>query len=61
MTHNDLVTVYVSAVRLCLEYACPVWHTKLVLSDNIEIIQQGHQSVFSPEWVTLRYSVIWIH
>ena len=39
---TDLVNVYVSVVRPVLEYACPVWHTKLpkYLSDNIEMIQK---------------------
>ena len=29
ITQKDLVSVYVSVVRLILEYACPVWHTNL--------------------------------
>ncbi|KAK2189135.1 hypothetical protein NP493_115g15040 [Ridgeia piscesae] len=42
ITQKDLVNVYVSVVRLVLEYACPVWHTNLpqYLSDNIEVIQK---------------------
>ena len=42
ITQKDLVTIYVSVVRLVLEYACPVWHTNLpqYLSDNIKIIQK---------------------
>ena len=41
ITQKDLVSVYVSVVRLVLEYACPVWHTNLPhLPDNIEVIQK---------------------
>ena len=38
----DLVTIYISVVRLVVEYACPVWSTNLpvYLSDNIEMIQK---------------------
>ena len=38
----DLVRMYVSVIRLVVEYACPVWHTNLPkhLSNNIEIIQK---------------------
>ena len=38
----DLVTIYISAVRPIVEYACPVWNTDLpiYLSDNIEMIQK---------------------
>ena len=38
----DLIRIYVSVIRLVVEYACPVWHTNLpkYLSDNIEIIQK---------------------
>ena len=34
----DRVTVYISVLRLVLEYAYPVWHTNLrkYLSDSIE-------------------------
>ena len=39
----DLVTVYISAARPVLEYACQVWHTNLpkYLSDSIELIQNS--------------------
>ena len=41
ITQKDLVSVYVSVVRLVLEYACPVRHTNLPhLPDNIEVIQK---------------------
>ena len=38
----DLVRIYVSVIRLVVEYACPVWHMNLpkYLSDNIEIIKK---------------------
>ena len=51
ITQKDLVSVYVSVVRLVLEYACPVWHTNLpqYLSDNIEVIQKGALKCIFPE------------
>ena len=51
-----LVSVYVSVVRPVLEYACPVWHTKLphYLFDNIEVIQKRALHVFFLDWVTRR-------
>ena len=44
ISQNDLVKIYVSVIRLVLEYACPVWSrsTSLpdYLSDAIEMIQK---------------------
>ena len=42
ITQKDLVTVYISVVRLVLGYACPVLHTNLprYLSDSIKMIQK---------------------
>ena len=39
---KDRVSVYVTVVRLVLEYAGPVWHISLpqYLSDNIEAMQK---------------------
>ena len=41
ISQNDLVKIYVSIIRLVLEYACPVWSTSLpnYVSDAIEVIQ----------------------
>ena len=38
ISQSDMVTVYMSAVRPVLEYACHVWHTNLpkYLSESIE-------------------------
>ena len=37
-----LVTIYVSVIRPVLEYACPVWHTKLNkhLTESVETVQK---------------------
>ena len=49
ISQSDLVTVYMSAVRPVLEYACPMCHTNLpkYLSDSIELIQnRALKSIF---------------
>ena len=54
ITQKDVVSVYVSVVRLVIEYAC---HTNLpqYLSDNIEVIQKRALKCFFMDWVTRRY------
>ena len=40
---NAILVMYISVVISVLEYACPVWHTKLpkYISDNIALIQNS--------------------
>ena len=55
ISQNDLVKIYVSIIRPVLEYACPVWSTRLptYLSDAIELIQKRVPRSIQSSWFTL--------